>query len=135
MEKIWQQKLLQFKSCILFRLEKLHRSDIRKTGVSRHHGNTDEAHLKSLNHPRSMILRCLKGPLNLLLWCWETLVSRTAVRLIVIIIPAWSRTIHAHREIFSKSYYFNPKSDCIYRLLIHLQPTRRLFGSKSFRKC
>ena len=35
------------------------------------------------------------------------------------------------REIFSKSYYIKPKSDCIFRALIDLERNGRPFGSKS----
>ena len=38
-------------------------------------------------------------------------------------------TISTHREIFSKSYQANPKSDCIYNFLIELDPNGRPFGS------
>ena len=33
-----------------------------------------------------------------------------------------------HREIFSKSCWINPKSDCIYHFPIDLEPNRRPFG-------
>ena len=36
-----------------------------------------------------------------------------------------------HREIFSKSYSINPKSDCIYHFPIDLDLNKRPFGSKS----
>ena len=39
-----------------------------------------------------------------------------------------------HREIFSKSYYINLKSDCIYNFPINLEPNGRSFGSKSIGK-
>ena len=35
-----------------------------------------------------------------------------------------------HREAFSKSYYIDPKSDCIYHFPIDLELNARPFGSK-----
>ena len=35
-----------------------------------------------------------------------------------------------HREIFSKSYYINPKSGCIYHFSIHLDPNEIPLGDK-----
>ena len=43
-------------------------------------------------------------------------------------------SVSAHREIFSKSYYINPKSDCIYHFPIDLDPNGRPFVSKSIGK-
>ena len=40
----------------------------------------------------------------------------------------------AHREIFSKSYEINPKSDCIYHFPIDLDPKIRPFAFKSIGK-
>ena len=49
--------------------------------------------------------------------------------------PSWAgvelSVPRAHSEIFAKSYYINPKSDCIYHFPIDLEPNGRPFGSKS----
>ena len=45
----------------------------------------------------------------------------------------WQVAVKAaiHRKIFSKSYYINAKSDCIYHFPNDLAPNRRPFGAKS----
>ena len=39
--------------------------------------------------------------------------------------------VHAHREIFFKSYLINPKPGSIYHFPIDLEPNGRSFGYKS----
>ena len=43
-------------------------------------------------------------------------------------------SLYTHREIFSKSYQINLKSDCIYHAPIDLNPNGRPLGSKSIEK-
>ena len=45
-----------------------------------------------------------------------------------------SQLERAHGEMFSKSYYIKPESDCINHFLVDLEQNGRPFGSKSIEK-